>query len=185
MGWRGTATLFLLTVVVGVYLWFEDAPPKQTEDPTTLLGEPREVAPTPPLHRLFDFQPAAVVAIQLERAGTTRHTERTGETWNGVADPRSINDFLANIVDLGALAEIPAAPEDLKDYGLAPPRTVLQLSLRDRSGPLVVQVGDRNPATTGVYVRIGDSGPVLLAGALVAWEVDKAFKALAPAGDGD
>jgi len=179
MGWRGTATLLLLLVVVAGYLWFEEAPPKEPEPPPTLLGEPRRVDPSP-AQPLLKIEPSAVVAIQIARQGTTRHTERTGGSWQGAADPRSMDDFLVNVTGLGALMEIPAEPGDLKDYGLAPPRSVLELRLRDQPAPVVVQIGDRNPATTGVYVRLDESGPVFLAGALMAWEIDKAFNALAP-----
>ena len=176
MGWRGTALLAFLLVVAGAYLWFEESPPEQPAPP--LWGAPQPREPTKAIPRLLDFKPADVVAVELERDGEVRKTARQQESWQASVDPRSIDDFLSNLGGLGVLAEIPAGAGELKDYGLAPPKSVLRLRLRDHTAPLVLLIGDHNPATTGVYVRLDESGPVLLAGALVAWEFDKAFKAL-------
>jgi hypothetical protein len=181
MGWRGTATLMLLLAVVGAYLWFEEAPRKEALRPGTLLGEPRVAEPVAAARHLFDFDPGDVVAVRLQHQGEARQAERSGETWEGASDSGSISDFLPSLAALGVLMDIPAGPGDLKDYGLEPPRSVLELRLRNRTAPLVLLIGDRNPATTGVYARLGENGPVVLAGALVAWEFEKAFKALAPA----
>lgn len=178
MSWRGTAVLTLLLVIVGAYVWFEEAPPQGPGTPPTLLGEPRSSAPATAASRLLDFNPDDVVAIHLEQDRQTRETARAGDTWQGVARPAAINDFLHNLVGLGKLLDIPADAAELKDYGLQTPHSVVQLHLRGRAEPLIIQIGDRNPATTGVYVRLGSNGPVVLAGALMAWEFDKAFRAL-------
>ena len=184
MGARGTLVLALLVVVIGAYLWLEDAaPPEAGRSTDTLLGEPR-VVPNQPVRHLIDFQPADVVAIRLDRDGTTRDTQRSGDTWSKTAKPAAIKDFLTNLAQLAVLMDIPAGATSLRDYGLEPPRSVLQLQISGRSTPLVLQIGDRNPSVTGVYVRLGEDGPVVLAGALVAWEFDKAFRALGPPEEG-
>ena len=181
MGARGTLVLALLVVAIGAYLWLEEAPPPRAgRSPETLLGEPRGVDPNQPVRRILDFQPADVVAIRLERNGTSRDTERSGDVWSKAANPAAIKDSLQNLAQLVVLMDIPADATDLAHYGLAPPRGVLQLQVTGRSTPLVLQIGDRNPSVTGVYVRLGANGPVVLAGALVAWEFDKAFRALGP-----
>jgi len=178
MSWRGTLVLALIIAVIGAYLWFEETPAPQRDAPQTLLGEPRRLDPTKAVRHLLDFAPADAVAVRLEHDGHTRETTRTEGRWPGTADA-AINDFLKNLTELGVLAEIPAAPADLKDYGLQPPRSVVAVQRRGDAAPLILEIGDHNPPTTGVYVRIGKDGPVLLAGALVAWEFDKAFRALA------
>jgi hypothetical protein len=180
MGARGTLILALLVVVVGAYLWLEHAPPETQRSNETLLGEPRAADPHQPLRHLVDFQPADVVAVQLQRDGATRQTERSGDTWSKTANPAAIKDFLQNLLQLGVLMDIPTGAGELRDYGLAPPRSVLQLRIGGRPTPLTLQIGDRNPSVTGVYVRLGADGPVVLAGALVEWEFDKAFRALGP-----
>jgi len=182
MGVRGTLILALLIVVVGAYVWFEEAPseaPGRSTD--TLLGEPKAFDPNLPVRHLLEYQPADVWSIRLERHGQMRETERSGETWT-TTNPGAITDFLGNLAQLAVLMDIPAGAAELRDYGLDPPQGVVRLQTRGQPTPLVLQIGDRNPSVTGVYVRIGEDGPVLLAGALVAWEFDKAFRALDPAG---
>jgi hypothetical protein len=180
MGMRGTLVLALLLVVVGAYLWFEEAQPEERGSTATLLGEPRGVDPNQPVRHLLDFQPADIVGVQLERDGSTRQTTRSGDTWTGAENPAAIEDLLKNLAQLPALADIPADATELRDYGLEPPHGVVHLQRRGQSA-LVLQMGDRNPSVTGVYARLGEDGPVVLAGALVAWEFDKAFRSLGPA----
>jgi hypothetical protein len=178
MGWRGTLVLGILLVVVGTYVWLGDMPERDTPRGEDLLGEPRTPGPDQPLRRLLDFDPRDVEGVQLERDGRVRQAQRSGGTWEGTATPAVVDDFLANMAKLSVVMDITAASPELKDYGLEPPQSVVQLRLRGHDARLVLQLGDRNPSVTGVYARIGNSGPVVLAGALVAWEFDKLFKAL-------
>ena len=184
MGWRGTAVLALLVAAVAAYLWFEGAARDEQASRALTFGEPAAREPTEPVRHLLDFQPASVVSVRLEQAGIVREVRRDGGSWQGTTAAGAVGDFLNNLTGLGVLMEIPADAADLKDYGLQPARSIVEIHLRDRATPLVLQIGDHNPATTGVYVRIGGNGPVVLAGALAAWEFDKAFKALGEASPG-
>jgi hypothetical protein len=182
MGVRGTLILALLIVVAGAYVWFEETPsaaPGRATD--TLLGEPKAFDPNQPVRHLLDYQPADVWRIRLEHDGQTRTTERSGGTWTMTSSPGAITDFLGNLAQLPVVMDIPAGTAALRDYGLDPPQSVVRLQTHRQPAALVLQIGDRNPSVTGVYVRIGKDGPVVLAGALVAWEFDKAFRTLEPA----
>lgn len=175
MGWRGTAGLAVIAVVLGIYLWFEKPPGNSVPRSGDVLQAPQR-QPTAPVRVLLRFTPAAVIGIRLEHGGRTVEAQRGAGGWRSTEPPGAIDDFLHNLTQLAVLSEIPATAGDLKDFGLQPAQSVLQLRVRDR-GPLLLQIGDRNPAATGVYVRVGD-GPVVLAGALVEWEFEKAFRAL-------
>jgi uncharacterized protein DUF4340 len=182
MGVRGTVILALLIVAVGTYVWLEGTPPEAPGRSTdALLGEPKAFDPNKPVRHLLEYQPAEVSSIRLERGGQIRATERSGETWTTTSNPAAITDFLANLAQLAVVMDIPAGAAELRDYGLDPPQSVVRLQTRGQPTPMVLQIGDRNPSVTGVYVRVGEDGPVLLAGALVTWEFDKAFRALGPA----
>jgi len=181
MGWRGTLILGFVVVVVGAYVWLEE-PPSSSSPTTAFLGDSRALPTVQMIRPLLIFKPDEIVSVRVEQEGQVRAAERSGKAWAGCDEPDVVDDVLRNLSHLGVLAEIPAAPDELADYGLQPPRTVVELRQRDRPVPLVLQIGDRNPATTGVYVRIGDHGDVALAGALVAWEVDKLFGKLADGG---
>ncbi len=182
MGWRGTGALALCVALAAVLLWFEGPARQETASRALTFAAGALPEPTAPIPRLLEFVPADVAAVELEHGGLTRRAQRNGDEWEAPSASSVVDDLLHNISSLGVLAEIPAGPADLKDYGLEPPQSVLRLQLRGRAQALVLQIGDRNPATTGVYVRVGENGPVVLAGALVTWEFEKAFKGLGPTG---
>jgi uncharacterized protein DUF4340 len=173
MGKRGTILLAVLILLVGAYVWYEEAPPADTR-PVPLGEPPRE--PTTPVRHLVEFDPASVFAVSLEHTGQVRRADRSSGEWSSAAE--AMTDFVHNLLGIGVLVDMPSAPTDLADFGLQRPQSIVRIALRGQSTPVVLLIGDRNPATTGVYVRIGDNGPVVLAGALVTWEFDKAFKAL-------
>jgi uncharacterized protein DUF4340 len=176
MNFRTTFILATIVALVGAYMWLEEAPAPEPERGRTLLGEPVFTSPTQTTQRFFDFAPSEVVAIRLTHQGHTRATERHGNTWAGVARPSTIDDFLQSLSELGAVLEITSNPADLTEYGLQSPQSVVELQIKGAPMPLVLEIGDRNPATTGVYARTGRKGPVILAGALVAWEVENVFR---------
>ncbi len=176
MGWRGTVLLALVLAGVGALVWFQGSSPERRsgrrfDDPVRL--------PTQPIRRLVNIVPGDVTGVRIMRKGERRQAERTDSGWRGADNPTIVNDFLHNLTQLGILMDIPSDPAGLADYGLKPPQSEVSLQLRTAGPPLVLQIGDRNPSTTGVYVRVGENGPAVLAGALVAWEVDKLFNALA------
>jgi hypothetical protein len=180
MGWRGTAGLAVIAVVLGIYLWFEQPPGRGVPRAGDTLEVPQR-QPTTPVQPLLKFTPAEVTGIRLEHGGRAVEAQRGAGGWRSTEPPGAIDDFLHNLTQLAVLSEIPATAGDLKDFGLQPAQSILQLQVHGQ-GPLMLQIGDRNPATTGVYVRVGN-GAVLLAGALVEWEFEKAFRALsAPEG---
>ncbi len=181
MGWRGTAVLAVLVIVIGAYLWSEGAPPGGFGRPA-LVGEAPPREPTKPVQHLLQFSPSEVTDIQLEQEGRTRETRRVGDRWRGTEGGDVIDDFLHDLANLGVLADIPAGSGELEQYGLQPPAGVVRLRVQGGATPLVLQLGDHNRPTTGVYARIGDDGPVVLAGSLLAWQFDRAFKALAVPG---
>jgi hypothetical protein len=178
MGTRGTIILALLVVVGVAYLLSESPPPEERPPQATLLGEPRVLDPTQPVTPLLEFEPSEIVQVVLVRDGRRLVATRAGDGWSGVGSAGRIADFLDNLKGLAVLMQIEAGPDDLSLYGLDPPWASIELA-RSTGEPLVILLGDRNPAATGAYVRIGRAGKVVLAGALIVWEFDKAFKAMA------
>jgi hypothetical protein len=177
MNLRGTAILAVVVGGTAAYVWMEGVPTVEPEQTRTLLGEPLLASQTQAIQHFFDLHPADVVMLRLSKGEDTYTATRRGNTWQGVAKPEVVDDFIYNLNSLGVVMEISEEPVGLRDYGLEPARSVVELRRREAE-PLFLQIGDHNPATTGVYVRIGTAGPVALAGALLVWEFDKAFRAL-------
>ncbi len=182
MGWRSTIVLTGLVILVGAYLWFTDTPPTPSDRPGSMQGQRTGADSVQALHKLLVFKPVDVVDLQLQRGDRAHAVQRQNGTWKGIDDPSVVNDFLLTLSELRVLMDIPASAQSLADYGLAPPLGVIVLHVNGEAQPLVLQIGARNPATTGVYVRIGENGSVVLAGALVEWEFDKLFRRLSAGG---
>ncbi len=175
MGWRGTALLFVLAVVLAV-AYLATTPEQHVQVPNaTLLGEPRYRDPSEPIKRLLEFEAAEVSRIVLTSKGKEVTRARDAAGWGG-QDSRAIEDFLTALKDAVEITTIEATPSTLHDYGLHAPERRATVEMRG-GGTLDLLIGDRNPSGTSVYVRVGN-GPVALAGALVIWEFDKAFTAL-------
>src|SRR2546428_56720 len=93
------------------------------------------------------------------------------------------------------VADPPAAPGALRprapadpdpatpgDYGLGPGGRRLELAAADGRPLLALELGERNPAWTGLYARRVGEPAVLLVGGVLAWELEKVRQA-APAGN--
>jgi len=176
MGWRGTIVLAVVVLIAGAYLWVAEAPkPLSPENPPSLLGEPLLRDPSK-FVALIPFKPGDVEALEVRHGQAHLTATRTAEGWQSSPDQAPIDAFLNNLTELGRVMQIPATANALQDYGLEAPQSVVKLRLRGTDRPLTVEIGDQNPAGTGVYVRIDGQGPVILAGALLTWELDKLFR---------
>jgi hypothetical protein len=174
MGWRGTLVLALLVALAATAFLLTPKPGEELPD-TTLLGEPRFVRRETPAPKLLAFSPAEVARITLGYHDEVVTVARTGSQWRGAADARPLDDFLRSLSDATVIASLKDESQ-LADFGLDTPARRVLLET-ERGQPVVLLIGERNPAGTSVYVRAGE-GPPLIAGALVVWEFDKAFAAI-------
>jgi hypothetical protein len=174
MGWRGTLVLLLLVVAAGAAYLMSPTPDVVLPE-GTLLGEPRYLRETTPSPRLLEFDAARISEMTLGFHDEVVTVARQGDTWRGAADARPLNDFLAGLANASMLSSV-EGDSPLADFGLDVPARRIRLET-DKGAAQVLVIGDRNPAGTSVYVRAND-GPVILAGALVMWEFDKAFAAV-------
>jgi hypothetical protein len=64
----------------------------------------------------------------------------------------------------------PAAPAD---YGLGDRARHVRVMAADGSAILTLELGDRNPAWTALYARVGSRSEVVLLGGVLRWELEK------------
>jgi len=156
---RGTLALVVVAVVLGAWALLERLHPPGPPVVPTLLGAPPASA-----SRIEVSEPdATLVAIRRDGGWV----DAAGRAW----PPRVDDDFLDALSHITALRDVDAAPAGTNDYGFAGRR--LRVLGADGATLLDVELGDRNPALTGVYVRRADRPEVLLVGALVVWELKK------------
>ena len=158
---RGTGALVALLAALGGYLVLVERP----------RASARPAAPAPLL-----IEPASAVArveltdgereIAILRCGDA-WADGDGQVWNGAAD---LVDALHVLRPLSVVDAAPHAPDD---YGLGADARRLRLVGMDGRPLLALDVGNRNPAWTALYVRRAGAPEVLLVGAQLAWELDK------------
>ena len=180
---RGRGTLLLVVALLAAAAWlYRDVTGGHPEASwRTIFAAPAPPLPAADLKRLLAFDPAEVTAITLRRGDRTLRSERTADGWSGVQRPGDIDDFLVGLTELAEIIPIDVGEDALAAHGLAPPAGSIELT-RHAAPPLVLLIGARNPPATGVYAQLGPGGPVVLTGALLLWNVDKAERAMAPPG---
>jgi hypothetical protein len=162
---RGTALLILLLVGLAGYLWLVEARPRPAQAPPS-------AAP------LLDAPAAAVARVELKERGGHLVAHRGGDgRWVDAAGRPWRDDVLTDLVHaLGTLAPvmtIDAEPEAPADYGLDARASQLSLLAADGRPLLTLELGERNPTSTGLYARRGGERAVVLVGAVLGWELDK------------
>ena len=175
MGWRVTVALLGAVTIATAVLWTDLRRMDPGSQEWSVLGDERGEAPGKKVKYLLGFDPASITAVRLTRDGVAVQVTRTGGQWVGPIEPRLIDDFLKSLQEMAEIAPLEVPAEERKDYGLDPPHSVIELE-RAGADPIVVLLGQHNPAATGVYAQLGADGRVVLTGAAMLWEFDKAFK---------
>ena len=165
---RGTALLLAVLAALGGYLWLVDGPPRGTS------GGPGASSDVPPL---LARPPAEVVRVDLAEGERRLTAIRRDDGWR---DPGGrlwghdvVSDLLAALGSLRPLTIVARDPLAPADYGLGPAAPRLMLLDADGRRILALELGERNPASTGLYVRRVGEQEVMLVGAVLGWEVDK------------
>ncbi|HZP43040.1 MAG TPA: DUF4340 domain-containing protein [Candidatus Binatia bacterium] len=159
---RGTVFLVLVLAALGAWLWLSRAP------------RPASAPPAAPLLRV----PAADVArVELAEGDERVVAVRRDGAWADAAgrawDAAVVADLIETLRGLAPIMVVDAAPADPADYGLGPGATRLALAGARGERLLALDVGERNPAWTGLYVRVDDARAVVLVGAVLRWEMEK------------
>jgi len=166
---RGTVLLVAVLAALVSYLW---------------LGErhPRAEATLP---ALLSARPADVARIELQEGENRLTAVRNGAGWTDESGRPlrgdTIGDLIEALATLRPVMLVDPAPENPADYGLGAGATHLELKARDGKPLALLEVGERNPAWTGLYARVGGKPEVVLVGAVLHWELEKLHDA-APAG---
>lgn len=179
MGWRGTLVLAALLLVAGAYAYFDAFSGQRDVSLRALMGTLRPTPPGQDAPSLLDYEPDEIAVIRVRRGDLDLRVERRGGKWMDASRPHALNDFLANLRSLAEIMTVDVTEQDLSDYGLDPPEAIVDLE-RAGGDNIALRIGSHNPPATGVYVQMGSGTPVILTGALVLWELEKAIDAASP-----
>ena len=181
MGARGTWFMATALAAAAIFAWFDAARDSPT-NPWQALFDTRPTPPSDLVRRLFVFDPTSVVAVRVRQVDVELTAVREDGHWAETSRSGAVDDLLQAIADLAEIAMIDVEPEKLAEYGLRPPRALVTLERRELPA-IVLLVGDRNPTTTALYAQIGPDGQVVLTGALLLWELDKAIAGMGSTDD--
>lgn len=170
---RGTLVLVGVLMGLAVYLWLAEVGRR------TPLRPPAPVEEAP----LLAVPPAAVVRVEVEDGGVRLVAIRRDSGWSDAEGRPWRGDVVADLLEsLGTIRPVMTVdpdPADPADYGFGPDAVRIRLLAADGRSLLALDVGERNPAWTGLYARRTGSREVLLVGALLHWELEK-LEAKAP-----
>jgi hypothetical protein len=163
---RGTALLAVVATALASFTWLGSGP-----------IVPRPAAPVPEEPPLLEAQAGQVARLEWARGAERLTVVRTPAGWVDATGQRWPSDMVDVAVDaltsLHPRTVAQAEGAGLAEYGLAP--AVEHLRVLDDTGHelIALDIGNRNPAWTGVYARRAETTDVLLVGSLLRWELDK------------
>ena len=161
---RGTALLMVVLLGLVGYLWLVETRHRRAapvaEAPPLLVATPDSVA-------RVDLQDREGHLTAMRRDGSW--TDAEGRTWESDA----VSDLLDTLSTLRPVMVVDPEPDDVAGYGLGASAQHLQLAAGDGRPLLTLEVGERNPAWTGLYVRRTEEHQVIMVGAVLRWEIEK------------
>lgn len=128
---------------------------------------------------LVSVKPDDVTAIDLTTGGTTLTLEKKEGVWlittpfKGLAGTKNVQNLVSQLTAMQAdrIVNEDSTTSIIKQYGLDKPQFVVRLHVKGDAAAPTVSFGIRAPSETGWYVRVNDTGPVLLAGNAIAADI--------------
>ncbi|HXJ80545.1 MAG TPA: DUF4340 domain-containing protein [Candidatus Methylomirabilis sp.] len=130
--------------------------------------------------RIWTVEPKDVEALTIRRANETIRLKRVeGGGWEMLepvkarGDRSATDDLVTSVVTARRDREIEANPAKPEDFGLAPPAAEVQLEIKGRKEPLVLQVGTKSPTGAWVYAREGGKPAVMTISEVVSRDTSR------------
>ncbi len=168
MSWPKILTYYtLFALLAGYYLLFEVRPQPQRR---VVSLQPRGEK-----HPFLNLDQEEVQELVVRRPEGQVVCQRDGEGWKVVepssarVSPGLVAALVESLVHHREAELMAEAPADLSPFGLDWPSATLVVKTNNRSKPITIFLGDRNPALTACYARIGGSPQVFLLGLTVKY----------------
>ncbi|HEV2423955.1 MAG TPA: DUF4340 domain-containing protein [Terriglobia bacterium] len=101
------------------------------------------------------------------RGGEAFTVVRTGSNWDITqpralpADQKEVSSYVDSLVGTSTKSVIDQHPRSLKDYGLDPPDTTLDVTTTGKPASFTLRIGDSVPTGDAVYAQVGGESQVI------------------------
>jgi hypothetical protein len=130
----------------------------------------REAAKTEskPAEKVLPVESDRIRAFTLTpRDGEAFTCARDGKSWvisepsKLAADQTAVTSWLGSLTSATVDDVVDAHPSNLKDYGLDPPATLIEVSTETKPADFTLRLGDQTPTSSGVYAQIAGNPRVV------------------------
>ncbi len=156
MVFKKTFILALILLILGAYFYFFE-----------IKEAKKKAAEAEKANKVFVFNPQEVEELRLVRFGATvicRH-QNDDDSWTikeTMGNKEGIEALLTSLSGAKLMRIVEENPENLKIFGLEPPKVEMAVRLKDGSSLPVLFLGNNNLDASGIYGKLSNSPRVFI-----------------------
>ena len=131
------------------------------------------------LVKVFSFKPKKMRKVEIIQKNKKVILEKISKKWEVVSpEPKqeirreAINSIISAITDTINIEIITDNPEDLTQYGLSSPSTILNIFLEGKEEPIVFFMGGKTPTTISLYAMLKAENTVITIGTFLSSSIN-------------
>ena len=159
---------FIFSVLLGYVLLSEKKP-----------VEKKEIKDNTKLIKVFSFSPEDMQRVEIIQKNKKVILKKVSEKWELVSpEPKkevrqeAVTSIISAITDTINIEVITDAPEDLTQYGLSSPSTILNIFLEGKEDPTVFLMGSKTPTTISLYAMLKEENTVITIGTFLSSSIN-------------
>jgi len=141
--------------------------------------EKKEVKENTKLIKVFSFSPEDMQRVEIIQKNKKVILKKVSEKWEIVSpEPKkevrqeAVTSIISAITDTINIEVITEAPEDLTQYGLSSPSTILNIFLEGKEDPTVLLMGSKTPTTISLYAMLKEENTVITIGTFLSSSIN-------------
>jgi len=159
---------FIFSVLLGYVLLTEKKP-----------VEKKELTDNTKLVKVFSFAPDEMQKVEIIQKNKKVILKKISKKWELVSpEPKreirqeAITSIISAITDTINIEVITDNPEDLTQYGLSSPSTILNIFLEGKDEPIVFLLGGKTPTTISLYAMLKGGNTVITIGTFLSSSIN-------------
>jgi len=142
-------------------------------------AEKKEIKPGTKMVKVFSFPPEDIRKVEVIQENKKVILQEISEKWGLVSpEPKkevrgeAITSIISAITDTINIEVITDNPEDLTQYGLSQPTTILNIFLDNKDKPIVFLMGGKTPTTISLYAMLKKENTVITIGTFLSSSIN-------------